>query len=292
MQPSEIRKIIKEKVTGVWVPEHSPEGHFYRNTKTGKLVPSITTKQKIIDKPHLKKWAVKKGVEWLEEGDRFERLKGPERNLMMIGAQEAHTEESQDAADAGTLCHAIIEKYIIYWIENGRPPEDITKAFKEGADPKAIAGARAAERLFREQPITPIATELLVGLDEMNSAGTLDFLCYHLEDNELQLWDWKLVNQIEDGYAAQASAYKGMLEAMSGLKIGKIKVYQLSKNYDKFTAYRVAAPAKAFKAMKGLSLYYDYLYGGEPKIEKDIIKINLNTKYGRNKFGKIGSAQD
>lgn len=287
LTPEDIRKTITEKVTGIWIPEHSANGHFYRNTKTGTLCPSVTTKQKIIDKPHIKKWAVKRGIEWLELHERWDKLKGPERNLYMIGAQEAHMEESQEAADAGTLCHAVIEKFIIYWIENGRPPDDIRKAFLPDADLKAIAGARAAERLFRENPqVIPIATELLVGSDDIHCAGTLDLLIFRLDTNELEVWDWKLTNNIEDGYAAQVSAYKGMFEEMTDLTVARIKVFQLSKSYDKFTCYKVAAPAYAYKAMKGLSLYYDYLYGGKPKIERDVIKINLNTKYGNNKLIK------
>ncbi len=287
MSPPEIRQIIAEKVTGVWVAEHTAEGHFYRNTKTGTLCPSVTTKQKIIDKPHLKKWAVKKGIEYIEQFDRFEKLKGPERNIYMMGAQDAHMEESQEAADAGTLCHAVIEKYVLYWITNGRPPEDIRKAFLPDADPKAIAGARAAERLFRENPqIVPVATELLVGSDDINCAGTLDLLVFNIETKELEVWDWKLTNSIEDGYAAQVSTYKGMFEDMTDLVVARIKVFQLSKQYDKFNRYKVSAPAYAYKAMKGLSMYYDYLYGVKPKIERDIIKINLNTKYGNNKLAK------
>ncbi len=281
-----------EKVTGIWVADHDATGHWYKNTKTGARVASITTKQKIIKKEHLDRWIVKKGVEWLEQGDRFAKLAGPDRNLMMVGAQEAHKEESGDAADAGTLCHAVIENYVKYWLEKGHPPADITKGFLPGADPRAIAGARAAEKLFRSNPqVIPIATELLVGDEKvMKSAGTLDLLCFDTAAQELLIWDWKLVNQVEDGYAAQVSSYKGMFESMSGLTVAKIKLYQLSKAYDKFTCYKVAAPAKAYRAMIGLSRYYDYLYGGEPRIEKDIIKINLNTQYGRNKIKRIGGA--
>lgn len=288
MTPTAIKHIIKTKVEGIWIADHDERGHFYLNTKTGIRVPSITTKQKIIKKEHLDKWMVKKGVEWLEEGDRFAKLAGPDRNLMMIGAQEAHKEESGDAAGAGTLTHAVIEDYIRYWLEKGHPPEDIRKGFNENADPRSIAGARAAERLFRENPITPIATELLVGDEEMNSAGTLDFLC--MWGDELVLLDWKLTNNVEDGYAAQTSAYKGMFERMTDLKIAKIKVAQLSKGCDKFTIHKVAAPAKAYKAMVGLSRYYDYLYDETPKIEKDVIKINLNTEYGRKKVRTLSKS--
>lgn len=286
-----IRKIIKDKVEGVWRADHDAFGHWYVNTKTGTRVASITTKQKIIKKAHLDAWIVKKGIEWIEQGDRFSKLSGPERNLMMIGAQEAHKEESGDAADAGTLAHAVIENYLNYWIGTGDPPDDIKKGFKEDADPRSIAGARAAERLFKEKGAVPIATELLVGEEGlMNSAGTLD--CLVLVDGELEIWDWKLTNAIEDGYAAQASSYAKMFEKMTGLKIARIKVYQLSKKCDKFTPYKVAAPVFAYKAMVGLSQYYDFLYGNKPRIEKDVIKINLTTDYGRKKFGAISGTQD
>lgn len=294
MTADEIKKVIKEKVEGVWIADHDATGHFYSNTKSGARVASITTKQKMVNKPHLDKWVVKKGVEWLEQYDRFEKLKGPERNLMMMGAQDAHKEESGEAASDGTLTHAVIENYVKYWLKEGKPPDDIKKGFLPDASPKSIAGARAAEKLFQTNPhIVPIATELLVGDDvEMHSAGQLDLLVFDTIEKELELWDWKLTNSIEDGYAAQASAYKGMLERMSGLKIKRIKVHQLSKNCDKFTTYKVAAPALAYRAMVGLSRYYDYLYGPVPRIEKDIIKINLTTKYGINKAREISRASN
>lgn len=285
MTAQEVRQIIKDKVDGIWVAEHTAEGHFYRNTKTNKLVPSITTKQKIINKPHLLDWAIKRGIEWLEEHDRFSKLQTLERSTYLRGAQEAHTEERDEAAGDGTLAHAVIESYIKFWIEKGHPPADIKKGFKEGASTRAIAGARAAEVLFKTEPIIPVATELLVGNEELNSAGTLDFLC--LYDGELAILDWKLTNAIDDGYAAQVSAYKGMFEDMTGLEVKRIRIYQLSKNYDKFTAYRVNLPREAYRAMKGLSKYYDWKENGKKKVEKDVIKINLTTDYGRTKARTI-----
>lgn len=281
-----IKQVIQEKVIGVWQPKHTAEGHFYQNTQTGIVVPSITTKQKIIKKDHLDRWMVRMAVEWLEVGDRFEKLKGPERNTYMTGAQIAHTEISGDAAGAGSLAHEVIENYLKFWIEKGYPPEDIRKGFLENADPRSIAGARAAEQLLRKNPIVPIATELLVGSEKINSAGTLDFLC--LWGNRLTLVDWKLTNQVGDEYASQTAAYRYMFEEMTKLKIHDIKILQLSKECDRFTRYRVPNPRSAYNAMKALSKYYDWKHNGVEKVVKDVQLIDLRKKYGFNKTRKIG----
>lgn len=279
MTPEQIKKIIAEKITGIWVPEHDAEGHHYRNTKTGVLVDSVTTKL-IADKPHLLKWSIKKGVEWLEVGDRFVRLSGPERNTIILGCQEAYTEHRDDAGDIGLLVHAVIEAYIVYWTKNGTLPDDIRKGFKEGADPRAIASARSVEALFKKHNIIPLASELLVGSTKIGTAGTLDFLC--LWNGVVTLGDFKTSNNVSDDYAAQVAAYKYMFEEMCGIKIKQCKVFHLSKDYDKFTVYKIPKLSSAYKAYKGIATYYDWLHNGNDKLEKDIIRIDL-TKHGHNK---------
>lgn len=269
----EIKKIIEEKVSGVWVAEHDVFGHHYRNTKTGKLVDSVTTKQKIIDKPHLKRWMIKRAIEWLEIGDRFAKLKTDERNVYMVGAQQAHTEEALDAADAGTLCHGVIEAYIKYFLKFGEYPSDIRQLFKPGADGKAVAGARAAERLLKTKDIVPVATELLVGDDRMNMAGQLDFLC--LYEGDLAILDWKLTNSVSDEYAAQVGTYKKLFERMTDLRVKKVKIFQLSKNFDGFTPYNIPGIASAYQAMQGLSRYYDWSSNQKEKISKDIKRMTI-----------------
>lgn len=282
MKIEEIKKIIEEKVNGVWIAEHTSDGHFYRHRDFGVLVKSVTGKL-IAKKEHLQRWAIKKGIEWLEQGDRWEKLKDPAlRSDYITGAQEAYTEFRDEAGSVGTLAHAVAEKYLDYWIENGIAPEDITKAFKEGADPRSIASARAVEAALKKHRVVPIASELLVGDIKLNVAGTLDLLC--MWDGELAIIDFKTSNSVDDDYACQVAVYKKLFELMTGLKIKVVKILHLSKDHDKFTIYNIPAIEEAFRAYMGIAKFYDWRENGKVKVEKDVLRINLNTKYGLNKI--------
>lgn len=268
MTSQEIKKIISERVAGRIVAEHSDAGHFYRFAETGKLQPSVTTKLKVINKPHLFRWGIKKAIEYLEVEDRFVLLKDEEhRNKVMVGAYEAHALIRDDAGDVGSQAHEAVERYLLDWIDSGDRPQDIKAYFDIYADPRAVASARAVEKLLDKYNIEPLASEILVG-DERYSAGTLDFLC--MVNGKLELWDWKTSNQIDDNYALQISAYKAFFEKMTGLKIAKARILHLSKDYDKFTNYKVLNLPQAFKAFKGAVTLYDWMYNKKEKIIKDI----------------------
>ncbi|MEA3399326.1 MAG: hypothetical protein U9R00_02315, partial [Patescibacteria group bacterium] len=118
MSPEDIKKIISEKVTGVWVAKHDATGHQYLNSKTGELVRSVTTIiGSILAKPHLIKWAAKMSVEWLLIEDRLEKLRDPATyNEILNGAILAHTDIRDSAGGIGTQAHNAIEKYIKEWI--------------------------------------------------------------------------------------------------------------------------------------------------------------------------------
>lgn len=126
MTSQEIKKIISERVAGRIVAEHSDAGHFYRFAETGKLQPSVTTKLKVINKPHLFRWGIKKAIEYLEVEDRFVLLKDEEhRNKVMVGAYEAHALIRDDAGDVGSQAHEAVERYLLDWIDSGDRPQDI-----------------------------------------------------------------------------------------------------------------------------------------------------------------------
>jgi len=265
--PSTIKQLITEKVEGVWVKDYDEKGHYYVNTISKKRVPSVTTKLGILKKEHLEKWKIKLAIEFLEQENRWQRLAGEERYSLITAAQLAHKDVSGAAASAGSKTHQCIEAYLLSWLSKGYPPKDIRTWFGPDADPQSIAGARAAEKLFKENDIVPVATELLVGDESVNSAGQLDFLCFW--NKRLTLVDWKLANSIDDGYAVQASAYKKMFERMTKLRIKDIKILQLSKNYDSFNIYLVPNVKEAFKSFKGLSMYYDWYHNGQDKTPRD-----------------------
>jgi hypothetical protein len=275
LMQEKIKNIIKEKVTGVYEPMHDASGHRYRNTKTGHIQRSVTTKLGILHKPHLAKWQIRVAIEWLQVSDRWKRLGDSQwKDELMTGAMMAPFDIRDDAGGVGNIAHNAIERYINDWIASGERPENITQFAPENCDPRAIASMRAAEVFFNKNSIIPIASELLVG-DIRYSAGTLDFLA--IMNGKLTLIDHKTSNGVDQiSYSAQVAAYKYFFEKMTGLTIKQCKILHLSKDYDKFTVYDVRKLPAAYKAFKQICGVYDWMYAyGEEKIIKDIKRITI-----------------
>lgn len=275
MSIDDIKTIIKEKVRGVYEPRHDSSGHKYLNTKTGVLQKSVTTKLSgTIPKPHLTRWAVKMGIEWLEKEDRFLKLSNESwREEMISGAQMAHLDVRDDAGGVGHQAHEAIEKYILSWLQTGVKPTDIRLFAPLGTDPRAIASMRAVEAFLSKNDVQPIATELLVG-DDKYSAGTLDFLA--IMNGKLTLLDWKTSNAVDQiSYSLQVAAYKYFFESMTGLKIKQCKILHLSKDYDRFDVWKINNINKAWFVFKQLCSAYDWMYGQKDKIVKDIRRISI-----------------
>tara|TARA_R110002126_G_scaffold17316_7_gene67764 strand:+ start:1270 stop:2097 length:828 start_codon:yes stop_codon:yes gene_type:complete len=275
MNAQEIKQIIAETVTGKIEPRHTDKGHFYCFVDSGHIVSSVTGKIGILSKPHLITWAVKMGALWLiEDQSRLKRLGQEEWQQAMInGMQLAHTDTRDAAGATGTIAHDAAERYINDWIASGTMPEDI-KVFAKGTpDPRAIASMRAVEAFFHKHDIIPLASEILVG-DKRYSAGTLDFLC--LMDGNLTLIDFKTSNGVDQlSYSAQVAAYKYFFEGMTGLKIKACKILHLSKDYDKFTVYKVNNAGKAWRAFKHMCAVHKWMYEKDEKISKDVKRMKI-----------------
>jgi len=272
----EIKDIIALKVTGKIVPAHDQYGHHYRFVESGILVDSVTTiLGRLVSKPHLLSWSIKKGIEWLEKNDRWTRLSDHQyREEYMVGAQTAYTEFRDDAGSVGTTAHNACEAYINKWMETGERPSDIKAFFESGSDSRAIAAARAFEALVhKKQTMEPIASEILVG-DSKLSAGTLDFLC--LVDGKLELWDFKTSNQVDHvSYPIQTATYKYFFQKMTGLKIHAVRIIHLSKDSDRFTVYNVPKTFEAFKVFKHYCAIDSWVRSRYEKLQRDIKRITI-----------------
>lgn len=281
----QIKKIIADRVEGIIVPQHTADGHFYK-FPSGIVQASVTTKLKVVNKPHLIRWAVEKGVEWLEVDDRWRFLKvNTMRKSYLDGAKEAHTEIRDDAGGVGTRAHNAMEWYIKEWLKTGERPADIRNFFKEEivvvdghltksstGDLRSVAAARGLEKLLIGHDVVPLASEILVGNEKL-SAGTLDFLC--LWDGRITLADFKTSNNISTDYALQTVAYKYFFEKMTDIKISQIKIIHLNKDNDRYTLYRVVDTVAAYKAFKSVVGIYDWLENGKDKLIKDIKRITI-----------------
>jgi hypothetical protein len=291
MELEEIKKIVKDKVEGKWIPEHNEFGHYYRSKRSKRIIPSVTT-QNISAKPHLLRWASRLTIETFRDNpelfqnyvarekelERLGRPKG-EINEFLIEAQKSFVEAKEDAATVGTNAHNLVERYINEWISNGVPPEDIRKiaTAEEDRDYRAIAAARSAESVLKQYPIQPIASELLVGSYKYNMAGTLDFLCYNTETKQVELWDWKSSNNVDDDYARQTASYRRLLLDMVRNKfdIPVIRILKLDKWSDRFKPYLVANPDEAFKAQLANNRIYQWQTNGKMKLLVDKNRIRL-----------------
>lgn len=266
MQERDIQKIIAEKVTGVWIAAHDEKGHHYRNTKTGKIVDSVTT-QNIIEKPHLVPWSAGLAVQYfIERMDLYDRKQSidSESNAQLIkDCKLAFRAVRDNAGDIGTIAHDVIERYLNNWIETGTRPEML--AFLDGAmDSKVWAACRATETLFQDPDIQPIATELLVGSDKIDGAGTLDFLL--LIKGKLWVWDWKTSNQVSDHYAIQVATYAGFFKEMTDLEIEGATIVHLSKDYAKVRLYDIPYINRAYAVFKRQNAIYKWLKNSRDKL--------------------------
>lgn len=269
----EVRKIIKEKVEGKWVAEHSVFGHFYRNAETNNVMSSVTSVN-VLEKPHLIPWAIGLVIEFFEQGDNFNKLKGPTREEVIKTAKLLHRDIRDEAGTIGGKAHDIIEQWENEWIDTGIKPGDIREWIKAKGinDYRVWGAARSAEAAFEKYNVIPVATELLVGLEGVG-AGTLDLIVLN-QRGELELWDHKTSNSISDFYAIQVSAYKKFFEKMTGLKIKRCKILKLDKYSNRYKVYNLPDMPQAYKIFKALYTTHQWLYNGKDKYSEDKIVMD------------------
>lgn len=279
MTKDHILQIIQYKVNGRWVACHDDRGHHYLHTATGTVVDSVTTKN-IIEKEHLRNWAVRVGIEWLETDGRWEKYleaKKLDKNEYLQGAILAHTGIRDEAGTVGSHVHDAAEAFIKQWIATGVKPDDIIPFIDEQGkmDGRVWAGARSVKKLFDDRPdVIPVASELLVGSIALNGAGTLDLLV--LNKGVLELWDFKTSNSIDKiGYSMQVAAYSSMFTSMTGLRPKAWRVVKISKDFDKVDIYRLVNYKKALDCFKAISKVYDLVKGNQFTMERDVPKIIL-----------------
>lgn len=273
---AKIRSIIAEKVSGKIVAAHDEFGHHYK-LPSGVIVDSVTTKL-ILDKPHLVKWAIRMAFEWMEQDNRWQKLNITNRDTYLQGATLAHTDVRDDAGSIGHQVHAVLEEYLNKWIASGLSPLDIKTFVKQDANYRVFGATRSAEAGFKKYQVIPVASELLVGSEKYKCAGTLDALMLNVSFPgfpELELWDFKSSNAVNDQYALQIAAYKKFFEDMTGLKIKRCRILHLDKTSDKFKFYNVPRLPQALKAFKAIATVYDWTKDGHKKLVEDKVVIKI-----------------
>lgn len=260
----EVKANIAVNVIGKIKAVHTLDKHRYQ-LPDGFIVDSVTTKN-ILDKPHLLPWAVGLAIDFFEEDDRWQQLKGPTREALITTAKFLANDTRNQAGNIGSQAHDVLEEWGKEWIETGIQPPDITALLKaQGIEDYRIWGAvRSGEAAFQKYKVIPVAVEILVGWKE-EGAGTLDVLVLN-QKGELELWDYKTSNGVDDFYSMQVSAYRWFFQKMTGLKIARVRIFKLDKNSDRFHVYDVPSPNKAYAAFRALSHVYDWRENGKKKL--------------------------
>lgn len=295
----QIQLVLREKIPeGLVVAEHTNDGHFYRYIPTNVKYASVTTKNGILDAPHLKKWAARLGVEHLLlkiKADPSILSREQELEELKHQAILVHQDEFEDAGDIGTRGHEVIDAWLQDWIKYGKRPDDV-RAYIKGEDARLWAISRSAEMFCRDFNVFPVASEMKVVSLRHKFAGTLDSLmmvqnilergdpkCQHLYffythknlnkricihckqkiELEFSIVDWKTSNSIDKvEYAMQVAAYWQAIWEMTGLRPKRIYIVRLDKTQAKYEVRVLANRAKARRAFLHCSKVWDWMNEG------------------------------
>ena len=281
---------LREKIGSVFfkgrvVPVHTKYEHFYKDTTDQAIYPSVTTMLSAINKPHLKQWAVNRGVEyvmdWMKNMPAINKLDMYE---VLERSKTAHKTVLDTAALWGNDGHNVVDMYVQDWIKLGyRPPYDILELADADISLEGKCAALGACKFFDEYTLFPILSEEKILSKKHQLGGTLDSLwligevykgregrkncnhqwnqkvkranitcskCGRQESLTLILIDLKTSNQITSvEYAYQVSAYSKILTEMCGIKPKLHWILQLNKTrpaYNIGVVENVNDYAKAF----------------------------------------------
>ena len=162
---------------------HPTKGYF---NKDGKRVPGVTTIiGRFKDSGGLLWWA-------------FEQGKSAER-----GEISSLYDKRDEAADAGTLAHGMVEAYI-----NGDPLPEVNF---DDVGTAAIQGFNNYKRWAENNRIQVIKQEMQLVSEEYQFGGCPDAMGIDTE-GRLCILDWKTSNSVYQDYLIQLSAYRQLWE--------------------------------------------------------------------------------
>lgn len=145
--------------------EFYPDSHTYK--LNGILVPGVTTITGILPKPWMGPWVAKETCEFIRLN--YQEEKYADIGVLLKDAKAAYKEKAGEAADRGKAAHSFFEAYV--------------KAEMAGKNKDALAmptdlQARNSITSFlawaMKYQIEWLASELVVGSEELMYAGTLD----------------------------------------------------------------------------------------------------------------------
>lgn len=121
-------------------------------------------------------------------------------------------EKRDEAADAGTLAHSLIEADL-----HGDNPADLLVNVAEDTRIKAQNAFKQFEKWRTQSGIRIIATEMPLVSERYQFGGTPDAI--GLIGDEVVLLDWKTSNGVYQDYLIQLAAYKVLIEECTEYRI-------------------------------------------------------------------------
>ncbi len=169
-----IRQIIADKIpTGLVVPEHTEDAHYYRYKPLEEVYGSVTRKTGILDAPRLKKWAARLAIEHIDKN--WDRITPQNKEEIFEAAVMAHVDYFHDAGEVGTGGHNVVDAYLKSWMGGTKPP-DIRDLISVRNDSRVYAITRSAELFCKDFEAYPVASELRIAHPKYKYGGTLDSL--------------------------------------------------------------------------------------------------------------------
>lgn len=289
---------LREKINSVFyegrvIPAHTQYEHFYKDKEDGEVYPSVTTVLNVINKPHLKQWAVNRTVEYiLNWAVKMPLINKIDLYEVLEKSKTSHKERLEEAGIWGTQGHNIVDKYVDLWINDAtKPTVSILDLAAPDISNEGKCAALGAEKFFNTYTLFPIVSEKKILSKKHRVGGTLDSLwligeqykdrvgdtdcehewlertngniycckCNREEELSIILIDLKTSNQITSvDYAQQVAAYSAIVNEMCGIKPKKHWILQLNKLKPDYTVgyiEDIKVHAKAFLHAKELSNY-------------------------------------
>jgi len=187
--------------------------------ETGKRLPSVTTVISSLgwNKRALMHWAWKMGVDGLD----YKKVSG-------------------EAADIGTIAHAMVQDFINRKMQDLDPQHVYSPELEEGKYApedveKASVAFAAFEAWWEQHNIIPKATEMKLASNVHGYGGTLDFVC-SLDDRPA-LVDFKTSKGVYPDHLIQLSAYQQLFAEAQGGRMLDLFLLRIDKETGIFEFY-------------------------------------------------------
>lgn len=201
------------------------KAHTVYKTTDGRRVPGATTITGLLNKPYLITWANKLGLEGVDS-----------------------TKYRDEAADVGTLAHAMIQAHL----EGTEVDEDQYSPIDVDLAQNAVISYFEWEK---QHDINPIKCEWAMVSDSLLYGGTID--CYCILDGVPTLLDFKTGKAIYDEYFVQLAAYRELLEE-NGYTVERCRILRVGRDETEgFEERTVTDTRKYFEIFRALlNVYY------------------------------------